>query len=109
MADESEKEKAQQAAYEVVSEPQQRKKYDAGLMFERDYEKHNEKRKDFIQEKFGWSPPVRCGFLVCQGTESLGRFTVEAILSWSEILNDRGESMVSFWPKSADHFQVEWL
>jgi hypothetical protein len=98
-----------QEAYEMLGNEQQRRKYDAGLMFERDYEKSAKKRKEVVTEKFGWQPPIRCGFMVCEGVESLGRFTVAKILSWSTITNERGEEMVSYWQRGQDTFSVEWL
>lgn len=98
-----------QEAYEMLSNEQSRRKYDAGLMFERDYEKGAKRRKEATVDKYGWQPPIRCGWLACEGVESLGRFTVAKILSWSEITNERGESMVSFWPNGATQFQSQWL
>ena len=94
-----------QHAYEVLSDEQQRRKYNAGLIFERDANKHAKTRV----ERYGWQPPARCGYVTCEGTESLGRFTVRAILAWSTITNDVGLSMVSYWPKGADKFVSEWL
>lgn len=98
-----------QAAYETLSDGQQRRKYDAGLSFERDYNKHAQRRKQARIERYGYAPPVRCGWLTCEGQESLGRFTVSKILAWTEIQNDRGETMVSIWPRSAKSFITEWI
>src|SRR3990172_3901133 len=94
-----------QHAYEVLSDDQQRRKYNAGLLFERDANKYAIRRK----ESYGWQPPTRCGYVTCKGTESLGRFTISAILAWSAITNEAGLSMVSFWPKGADKFVMEWI
>jgi len=98
-----------QEAYEMLSNEQLRRKYDAGLMFERDYEKSAAKRKEVVTEKFGWQPPIRAGWITAEGEESLGRFTIKTILSWSEITNERGESLVSYWPAGATQFVTQWI
>lgn len=96
-----------QAAYEVLSDAQQRRKYDAGLIFERDAARHDKRRA--IQERYGWSPPVRCGWVTLTGTESVGRFIVASILSWQPIVNSQGQSLVTYWQKGQDTFSREWL
>lgn len=98
-----------QRAYEVLSEAQSRKKYDAALIFERDARKNEAKRKEAFQEYHAWQPPIRCGMIAVEGTESLGRFTVQKILGWSEIKNQLGLTMIAYWPKGSDKFQVEWI
>lgn len=97
------------AAYDVLSDAQQRKKYDAGLIFERRHIESSKKRSEAIAHRYGWSPPIRCGWLTVVGQESLGRITVEKILSWNEITNEQNKTMVSYWPKNAEQFKVEWL
>lgn len=96
-----------QQAYETLSDGQKRKRYDAGLFYERDYQKR-ESRKNTVQ-KWGWQPPVRCGFITVKGQESVGRFIVEAILDWQEIKNQTGQTMVSFWPTGSENFISEWI
>jgi len=92
-----------QHAYEVLSDEQQRRKYNAALIFERDANKYKS------IERYGWQPPLRCGYVTCEGAESLGRFTIAKILAWQNITNETGLSMVSYWPKGADKFTSEWL
>lgn len=98
-----------QHAYELLSNEMMRRKYDAGLMFERDATKHATKRKEAIVERYGWQPPIRCGNLAVEGTESLGRFLVQKILAWNPIVNEMGLTMVSYWQKNSDTFSVEWI
>lgn len=98
-----------QAAYEVLSNEMMRRKYDAGLMFERDATKHATKRKEAIVERYGWQPPIRCGNLAVEGTESLGRFLVQKILAWNPIVNETGLTMVSYWKSGMDTFSTEWI
>jgi hypothetical protein len=96
-----------QRAYEVLNDEQQRRKYNAALMFERDANKYAKNRKSV--EHYGWQPPTRCGFVTCEGIESLGRFTVAKILAWQNITNEAGLSMVSYWPNGSDKFEMEWI
>lgn len=98
-----------QNAYELLSNEMMRRKYDAGLTLERDATKHATKRKQQVVERYGWQPPIRCGNLAVEGTESLGRFLVQKILAWNPIVNEMGLTMVSYWPKGSDNFVTEWL
>lgn len=98
-----------QTAYETLSDPQQRRKYDAGLIFERDHKKDAQKRQERVIEKYGWRPPIRCGWITCEGVESLGRFAVSKILNWQDITDERGRSMISFWLPGQEIFSVEWI
>jgi DnaJ-like protein len=96
-------------AYEVLSDTQMRRKYDAALMFERDANRDAKKRNEQKIESYGWQPPLRCGWLMVEGTESIGRFNVQRILQWNDILNETGLSMVSFWDERSKNFICEWL
>jgi hypothetical protein len=98
-----------QQAYEVLSNEMMRRKYDAGLILERDASKSAAKRQQQIIERHGWQPPIRCGNLAVEGTETLGRFLVQKILAWNEIQNEYGQTMVSYWPAGSDNFKIEWL
>jgi len=96
-----------QHAYEVLSDEQQQRKYNAGLTYERDANKYAKKHGNV--EHYGWQPPLRCGYVTCEGAESLGRFMVSAILAWTAITNEDGLSMVSHWHEEIKHFKTEWL
>lgn len=98
-----------QAAYEILADSQKRRKYDAGLMFERDATQRDKRRKKAIQEHYGWSPPVRCGWLTLTGTESVGRFVVTSIQSWQPITDKDGRSLVTYWKMGEENFSKEWL
>lgn len=98
-----------QEAYKALSDPPRRKKYDAGLKYERDFEQRNENRTGYIAKLNIWKPPLRCGWLTVEGTMNVGRFTVRKILSWQEITNEDGQSMVSYWPVGEKEFATEWV
>jgi hypothetical protein len=98
-----------QHAYEILSDDQMKRKYDAGLKFEKDARKHDKRHQEQITNKYGYHPPVRCGYVVCEGTESLGKFMVNSIIAWNPITNQDGLSQVSYWPKGADSFKEEFV
>lgn len=98
-----------QHAYEILSNETMRRKYNAGLMLERDANKTAAKQKRQIADRHGWQPPIRCGQIAIEGTETLGRFLVKKILAWNPVMNEAGLTMVSFWPKGSENFVVEWL
>ena len=102
-----------QNAYEILKEDMTRRKYDAALKFEKDYIKKIQRqekwKKEYEATIKAWNPPVRCGWLMVEGTESLGRFFVQKIIQWNSITNETGLSMVSYWPKGADTFKVEFI
>lgn len=92
-------------AYEILKDSQQRRKYDAGLFLQAQAEKQPE--QNFSIANY-WKPPKRCGWITMQGEETLGRFMVSHILTWEEII-ESGMTMVSYWPKGADAFTVDWI
>lgn len=91
-----------QAAYETLSNPQQRKKYDAGLMFSASIGQSNRPSND------DYRPPLKCGWVLVEGVPSLGRFIVSKILAWEDITNDLGQTMITHWPPGEKHFKTEW-
>lgn len=94
-----------QEAWEILRDNQTKRKYLAGLKFEQDAKKHSDSRPS----DFNWCPPVRCGFVTVECTESVGRFFVTKILAWGEIQDNSGKIMVSYWPKGQDQFKVEFI
>lgn len=102
-----------QEAYEILS--QKRKLYDAGLQFEKDAKKSQSKDyakmsvDDQIKFTSMWRPPKRCGMLTVEGQNVVGRFIVNRILFWDEIINTAGQIAVSYWEKGKDTFTMEWI
>lgn len=98
-----------QRAYTVLSDPLKRKKYDAGLALEASARQHEEllsRRPLYLDDDY--QPPLRCGYLLVDGEEAIGRFVVSAILGWEDVQDEQGRVMVSSWPKDAKTYQVEW-
>lgn len=95
-------------AYQVLSEPRQRKRYDAGLALESN-------GKSFDDDLFTvnlqamYRAPYTCGVVCFKGKRQLGRWIVEQIISWDDIKNEQGETMVSSWDKLDNTFKVQWV
>ncbi len=110
--DAAEQFQAIQAAYETLSDPARRARYDAGLILERSFQKHaNTSGVNTFAASIGaeYSPPLRCGYVMCEGKEQLGQFAVSKILEWQDITNSRGEILVTSWPRGADMFVERWV
>lgn len=94
-------------AYEVLSDPKKRKRYDAGLRLEAGPK--TEVDEFFIQAQALYRAPFTCGLISFTGKRQLGRWVVGEILSWKDILNDKGQVMVSSWDKLSNTFKVSWV
>lgn len=94
-----------QHAYEILSDETKRRKYDAGLSLERSLKP----AQRVLSPVAGYRAPLRCGWVLCVGTESLGRFIVSEIKQWEDIVNDQGQVMAVSWPLGADKFIVNWV
>lgn len=93
-----------QHAYEILSDDFQRRKYDAGLQLEATLTKNNE-----VVLGYGYRAPLKCGYVFCVGTESVGLFHVTEIKAWEDIIADDGRVMVTSWPAGVTKFVVNWL
>ena len=102
-----------QEAYETLNDPQQRRKYDAGLYLQNSIQRVSRGQRTSISDLLAdkadiWRPPKRCGWLTVECEESLGRYLVKRILQWDDIV-ESGLIMVSYWPKRADKFETDWI
>lgn len=99
-------------AYDILSESIKRAKYDAGLALEASLNSKEAHRA--AKQMAGYSagteyrPPLRCGFIMAEGVEKLGRFNVKSILQWQDIVNNRGQTLVTSWPMGAESFVETW-
>lgn len=118
-ADATERFKQVQAAWERLSQPVQRKKYDAGLLFEAAARKAEQPKqqpyhpvwyygKRQMPAPDEYRSPLRCGKVAVHGEWRLGKFYADAVLAWDDITDAAGRVMVSSWPVGASHFQVSW-
>lgn len=94
-------------AYDTLSDPLSRNRYNAGLMFEA-MAKTSRHARAFTPSKYAsFTPMLRCGMLKVKATRELGQLVVHEILDWRDIENEYGQTMVSFW--AGDTFSVMWV
>lgn len=92
-------------AFQILSDPNRRARYNAGLKLEATLNKKIPKFDAAIQS---YRSPLLCGMVLAEGKYILGRFVVEKILMWEDITNEQGKVLTSSWPKGADHFMEVW-
>jgi hypothetical protein len=93
-----------QRAYEVLIDPHTRSRYDAGLALAASVPS----RRDMFDVNVGYRPPLRCGLLMVTGIEQLGRFIVDEIHAWEDIVDIQGRTLVTSWVMGADAPTEEW-
>lgn len=93
-----------QEAYELLSNPGKRARYDAALIMTAVVP---QPRVAQYTAGDGFRPPLRCGYILAEGHEQLGRFLVSKILAWEDITQG-GKTLVTSWPAGADTFQEVW-
>ncbi len=108
-----------QAAYDTLSDPARRRKYDAGLALADRFAAERDPARQYGRlGRAGYTTytpppepyraPLRCGLLLVTGVRRLGRLHVETILSWEDLTRD-GRVLVSSWPTGADLWTEEWV
>jgi curved DNA-binding protein CbpA len=99
-------------AYDVLGDPLKRRKYDAGLKLEASMD-YKRRHRSFVPMVFQQQPgsyraPLRCGLLLVEGTPGLV-FTVNSILSWSDITRADGKTLVTSWDLDSQSIRKEWV
>lgn len=98
-----------QSAYETLSNPVQRAKYNAGLVLQASLGQQQKHKIDIsLLSANGYRSPLRCGYLMAEGIEKIGRFVVEKILGWEDILNSSGQVLVTSWALGAKEPTEIW-
>ena len=92
-------------AYEILRDPQQRKRYDAGLKLSATV--YQPQKPSMLFEQY-WKPPIRCGFIMCQGQWQVGRFIVDEIKEWLDI-KDGDRTLVTSWDNDANSLIRSWI
>jgi len=95
-------------AYEVLSSPNTRARYDAGLALEASL-KSQPRRFRKAEGLNGYRSPLRCGLLLAEGIDKLGRFFVDRILAWTDIEDGQGRVLVTTWPMGAERPVEQWV
>ena len=93
-----------QRAYEVLSNPKMRGRYDAGLKLETVTETSKS-----VKGVTSYRAPLRCGCILCDCTELGGRYTVRKINAWEDIVNSSGKTLTTSWPMGANEPVLTWL
>jgi len=94
-----------QHAYEVLNDAGKRARYDAGLKLAATVARNQQ--RDMARD-LTYRSPLRCGLIMAEGSETLGRFIVSRILMWEDITDEYGRSLVTSWPAGADMFVEAW-
>ena len=90
-------------AYNILRNPQKRKKYDAGLKLQLLATRSNQPT---ITSNF--TIPIRCGMILCKCTQSAGRNLVDEILEWVDIV-ENGRTLVTSWCLTTNSLRREWI
>lgn len=87
--------------YDLLSDETKRAKYDAGLALESSMGTSS-------PDPNGYRSPLRCGYILAEGFEQLGRFVVQKILNWQDIVSDKGV-LVASWQMGASEPVWQWV
>jgi hypothetical protein len=103
-----------QRAYDVLKDPRLRARYDAGMALEASQSTRRDRERQWAQPAIGaatigYRPPLRCGLVLAEGHEQLGRFIVQKVLAWEDIVDTQGRTLVPSWAVGADTFTEEWV
>lgn len=96
-----------QSAYSILSDKNKRRRYLAGLEFERASNQVPAYRSNWKPDVF--IPPLRCGFLTVTGSVQVGRLKVSQILSWQDVCNEQGLTMVTSWNRDLNAIDYQWV
>jgi hypothetical protein len=96
-----------QEAWEILSNPGKKARYEAGLAFEATLGKVQDV-KSYASLDAQYRAPLRCGNIMVVGVEELSRFRVQKILVWQDIYNNAGQVLISSWPMGAKEPVKVW-
>jgi hypothetical protein len=100
-------------ANQVLSNPEKRARYDAGLVLEETWKAEQKNTKDLMDgistATVGYRSPLRCGWIMVRGIEVLGRFEVQEIMDWQDIVNHQGQVLVTSWAMGDKAPTEKWV
>lgn len=94
-----------QEAYNILNDPTMRAKYDVGLALQQRCSSSTAE----TNPSYGFRTPLRCGMLLVNGIQSKRWFIVDEICAWLDIINPRGETLVSSWVYGEDKPTERWI
>lgn len=96
-----------QHAYDVLRVPAMKAKYDAGLALAASLNSQQQyERQTYVAS--GYRSPLKCGLIMAEGREVLGRFVIERIQLWQDIVDGHGRVLVTSWPMGASEPVEGW-
>lgn len=101
-----------QETYNILSNPNKRARYDAGLAFEKQSSRNMDSYspiKAVTTDPFGYRTPLRNGLILVEGNQSGKYFVVSKIHRWLDITDNAGHTLVSNWVYGEDKPQEKWL
>lgn len=111
-----------QRAYEILSDEQKRKRYNAGLALEATlkpvtinkpyWEDDDDSLPPFMAitaSPYGYRSPLRCGVLTVDAEMKAGRVVVNKITEWKDIENELGECLVTSWNMDTNNYERRWV
>lgn len=96
-----------QGAYEILNGPK-RAKYNAGLALQASMGRAAA-MTDMLNQEYGYRSPLRCGHILGQGAQGRGKFVIESILGWQDIVDSRGRTLVSSYVYGAEAPTESWV
>lgn len=95
-----------QRAFEILSNPKMKGRYDAGLKLESSA-KNTPIRDKKSNESY--RAPLRCGTILADCTEFGSRLTVQKIKAWEDIISPAGKTLTTSWPMGANEPVLTWI
>lgn len=99
--------RAVQHAFETLSNPRTKARYDVGLKLSAHTEE-KPKKQTKPDDLDPYRAPLKCGNLLCEYTTFGIKKIVTKILQWEDIYNAEGQTLVSSWQMGDDAPTFEW-
>ena len=98
-----------QDAYKILTNTYKRLRYNVGLLLEAQSKATEERYGTNVVYGNIFQPPYRCGLITLEGEEKLGKIRATKITDWKDIVNDRGQTLVSSWDSRNNRLVENWL
>jgi hypothetical protein len=101
------------SAFDALSNPNKKARYDLGLELQKKYDQETRRKelsdiRKTLSVQSTYRAPLRCGMVMVEGLEKLGRIEVTKILVWQDWMVN-GLTLVTSWPAGATEPIEEWL
>lgn len=94
-----------QNAFEILSNSDKRARYDAGLVLTATVDRAREGGNH--KAAAGYRSSLRCGYIMAEGVERVGRFVVSKIIAWEDICSERGV-LITSWSMDRNEVIETW-